>query len=116
MDRAMAQRHLSFTRHQFDAYFLAGLLPPPREHVPGVIRWHRDELDAAMARAWNLRQVADEAEQAREADAVLAAIATRAARVAAERAGAADRRGRSASAPGPGATGPATIRLRARKP
>lgn len=77
MDRPTAQRYLTLTRHEFDAYTLAGLIPPPREHVPGLVRWHRGELDASMARAWNLRQAADEGDQAREADDALKAIAAR---------------------------------------
>ncbi len=61
MDRPTACRYLTYTRQQFRALQAAGLIPPPRELLPGVPRWHRKELDAAAARIWHLEtEISDE--------------------------------------------------------
>jgi hypothetical protein len=64
MDAGTAARYLTYSRAQFKALVIAGLVPPPREHLPGLARWHRDELDACMARLWNLRKDREHAAQA----------------------------------------------------
>jgi hypothetical protein len=67
MDLQTARRYLTYTRQQFNALRAAGLIPPPRELLPGVARWHRKELDAAAARIWNLE--ADITDEQAKADA-----------------------------------------------
>jgi hypothetical protein len=50
MDLATACAFLGYTRAQFRALVAAGLLPPPREPVPGKPQWHRVEVELATAR------------------------------------------------------------------
>lgn len=59
MDAGAAARYLSARRSEFRALLLAGLVPPPRELLPGVTRWHREDLDRCMARLFNLRREAE---------------------------------------------------------
>jgi hypothetical protein len=54
MDEPMVCEYLSYARHQFRALLIAGLIPPPREHLHGKQRWSRQELDRAAERLWRL--------------------------------------------------------------
>jgi hypothetical protein len=54
MDLAAARRFTSTTRAQFDALVASGLLPPPRELLPGHRWWHREELAVRAARLFRL--------------------------------------------------------------
>jgi hypothetical protein len=90
MDAGTAARYLRYTRAQMKALILAGFVPPPREHLPGLPRWHREELDACMARLWNLRREDQDAEERGRA---LEAKIARFDPAAARRAQAGERRG-----------------------
>jgi len=64
MERRTARAYLDMSAHEFRALEIGGLLPPCRQPVPGILRWHREELDASMARLWGLRDVARHENQA----------------------------------------------------
>ena len=72
MDRRTARAYLDMDIHEFRALEISGLLPPSREPVQGILRWHREELDASMARLWGLKDTARHDDQAAaEADRAL---------------------------------------------
>jgi hypothetical protein len=73
MDGATARRFTSTTRAQFDALVAGGLLPPPRELLPGRRWWHREELAIRAARLFQLEPNRND-EDPHEAGAAQAAL------------------------------------------
>ena len=63
MDQATARQFTSTTRAQFQALLTAGLLPPPRELLPGHRWWHRDELVACLSRLFQLENTRHDEER-----------------------------------------------------
>lgn len=78
MDRRTARAYLDMDIHEFRALEIGGLLPPSREPVQGILRWHREELDASMARLWGLKDKSRNEDQATaDADRTLDAFTRR---------------------------------------
>jgi hypothetical protein len=73
MDGATARRFTSTTRAQFHALVACGLLPPPRELLPGRRWWHREELAIRAARLFQIEPNRDD-EDPHEAGAAQAAL------------------------------------------
>jgi hypothetical protein len=75
MDRATARRFTSTTRAQFDALVACGLLPPPRELLPGRRWWHREELAIRAARLFRLETQPDDQTRQQDDDEARTALA-----------------------------------------
>lgn len=77
LDEGSAARFSSSTRRDFRAMVSAGVMPPPRTLLPHLSpRWHRQEIEAVMARLYNLDGSAGGEAEARGKAAALAALAT----------------------------------------
>ena len=75
MDGATARRFTSTTRAQFNALVASGLLPPPREMLPGHRWWHREELAIRAARLFRLETQPDDQTRQQDDDEARAALA-----------------------------------------
>jgi hypothetical protein len=75
MDGATARRFTSTTRAQFDALVACGLLPPPRELLPGRRWWHREELAVRAARLFQLETQPDDQTRQQDDDEARTALA-----------------------------------------
>lgn len=71
MDRATLRGYLDMGVHELRALEIGGLLPPARA-LAGMLRWHRGEVDASMARLWGLQDTSrNDDDAAAQADATL---------------------------------------------